>query len=224
MSVVFPSLTFFSMPVFATSGSDSSSSSSGSGSSSDSSSTDDSKLTPEQVAQKAAALKQRLEDNKTKLDDATKKRITLKCKSAQGVVKGAETSAEAISKNRKQAYTKIAEAVQKLIDRLKSQGKDTSELEGVLAVAKQKAEALGTAMTTYQQTLSDLRSMDCATDPAAFSATLETARTQRDAVKAAATELRTYISVTLKAAVNKIKSQLESEKTSQSSTTQEGVN
>ena len=174
-------------------------------------------LTAEEVAKKLADMKMRLADNKaalkTKLDAVAIKRITTKCKTAQGLVKGAETSANGISTNRTKAYAKISEAVQKLIDKLKSNGKDTTEIEAAQAVAKTKAEALSTAMTTYELTLSDLHDMDCAADPTAFQATLEKARTQREAIKVAATDLRTYISTTLKTAINKLKTQAENSTT-----------
>jgi hypothetical protein len=172
-------------------------------------------LTAEESAKKLADMKKRLEENKaalkTKLDEVAKKRIIAKCKPAQAIVKGAETSANAISTNRGKAYTKIAESVQKLIDKLKADGKDTAELESALATAKQKAEALSAKMKTYEQTLADIREMDCAADPTAFQAALESARTQRDAIKTAATDFRTYVSTTLKAAVKKFKPSAETE-------------
>ena len=166
-------------------------------------------LTAEETAKKLADMKKRLEENKaalkTKLDTASIKRITTKCKNAQGIVKGAETSANAISTNRGKAYTKISESVQKLIDKLKADGKDTAELETALAAAKIKAEALSTKMKTYEQTLADLHELDCVADPTAFQAALESARTQRDGVKVAAVDLRTYVSTTLKEAVRKFR-------------------
>ncbi len=166
-------------------------------------------LTAEEAAKKLADMKKRLEENKlalkTKLDAAALKRITTKCKAAQGVVKGAETSANAISTNRGKAYAKIADSVQKLIDKLKADGKDTTELETALAAAKVKADALSTKMKTYEQTLADLRELDCVADPTAFQAALDTARTQRDGIKVAATDLRTYVSTTLKEAIRKFR-------------------
>jgi len=180
-------------------------------------------LTAEEAAKKLADMKKRLEDNKlalkTKLDAAATKRITQKCKAAQGVVKGAETSANAISTNRGKAYTKIAESVQKLIDKLKAEGKDTAELETALAAAKVKADSLSTKMKTYEQTLADLRELDCVADPTAFQAALDTARTQREAIKVAATDLRTYVSTTLKDAVKKFKPASTTEKPKTETTT-----
>lgn len=182
--------------------------------SSTTSSTDDTKtLTPEELAKKAAELKKRLDDNKaalkTKVDDATKKRITTKCKNSQVVIKGAETSANAISTNRGKAYSKIAEKIQALIDKVKAQGIDTTALEAANTVAKQKAETLSASMKTYEATLADLRAMDCAADPTAFKATLDLARTQRETVKTQAQDLRTYISTTLKDAIKAVRKQID---------------
>ena len=167
-------------------------------------------------------LRKHIEDNKlatkTKLDEASKKRIMAKCKPAQGKAKGAETSITAIIESRDKAFNKISEAVQKVIDKLKAAGKDTTELEADLAVAKQKSAVLTADIATYRQTLAELQALDCVTDPTAFQATLVTARLQRDTAKAAAVDLRTYISTTLKTALNKVKSQLESDKPKSEST------
>lgn len=179
-------------------------------------------VTAEEAAKKLADMKKRLEERKTalktKLDEVSKKRITNKCKASQNLVKGAETSAKAISANRSKAYTKIAEKVQSLIDKLKANGNDTTELEAALAVAKQKSDTLASAMETYEQTLADLREMDCTSDPVAFQATLDTARTQREAIKVAANDLRVYISTTLKEAIRKLRTEIEAEKKTEDTT------
>lgn len=222
--LIVPLLTLSAAPVFAVSGTGSgeqtptTTSADNSGSSTETPKTE----TPEQVAKRLADMKKRVEENKTalktKIDEATKKRIIAKCKPAQTVVKGQETSIGSIGVNRGKAFTKISESVQKLVDKLKAAGKDTSEVEANLATAKTKADALTAAITAYKTTLGDLKDMDCATDPTAFAATLATARTQRDAAAAAAKDLRTFLSTTLKASIGKLKSQLESEKSSNSTT------
>ncbi len=182
--------------------------------------------TAEEAARKAAELKKRLEENKaklkTKVDEAAKKRIIAKCKPAQNIVKGAETSANAISTNRGKAYAKISERVQALIDKLKTAGIDTTELEAAHLTAKTKAETLSASMKAYEQTLADLRGMDCVTDPTGFAATLETARAQRETIKTQANDLRTYISTTLKAAIQKVKAALEAQKPESTDTTTGG--
>lgn len=174
--------------------------------------TEEGTTTTEDAAKKEAELKKRIEENKaklkTKLDEATRKRLIAKCKPAQALVKGAEKSATAVTENRTRAYAKISEKVEALITRLKTAGISTTNLENVQATAKEKAETLAASMKTYDQMLADLQAMDCAADPTAFAATLETARKQRATVKEQAKDLRTYISVTLKEAINKVKAEL----------------
>lgn len=172
--------------------------------------------TTEDAAKKAEELKKRTEENKAKLktrvDDATKKRITAKCKPAQTIVKGADANATKVSENRSVTYQKIGERIDALIVKLKAAGINTTNLEVIQATAKQKAEALSVSMKSYQQTLADLQAIDCVADPTAFAATLERARTERTALKAQASELRTYMSTTLKEAINKVKAELEAKK------------
>lgn len=174
---------------------------------------EDGTATNEDAAKKEAELKKRIEENKaklkTKLDEATKKRLIAKCKPAQAIVKGAEKNATAVTENRSKSYAKISEKVDALIARLKTAGVSTTNLETVQATAKQKAEVLAVSMKTYDQMLADLQAMDCAADPTAFAATLETARKQRATVKEQAKDLRSYISVSLKEAINKAKAELE---------------
>ena len=173
--------------------------------------TQDKPLTAEELAKKQAERKKRLDDNKaglkTKLDATNTKRITTKCKASIAKIAGAETSAKAISANRGKAYSKISEAVQKLIDKLKANGKDTADLESKLLYSKNLSDVLATNMAAYEVTLADLQAVDCTADPSTFQGTLEKARTQREAIKTSATDLRTYISTTLKTAVSIIKSQ-----------------
>ena len=199
------------------------------GSGSDSSQTETT-TTKTPTAEQTAEMKKRLEENKaklkTKVDEALKKRITSKCKPAQALVRSAETSANTVTENRSKAYAKINDKVLGLIEKLKAADIDTTELEKAQQAAKAKAEALATSMKTYQQTLTDLRDMDCVADPTAFAATLETARSQRQTVKTLATELRTYISTTLKQAIQKVRAELEKKKsteTSEESTTPAGT-
>jgi hypothetical protein len=187
---------------------------------------------PEDVAKNAADLKKRLDENKatlkTKLDDAAKKRISGKCKASQTVVTVAETRAGEISENRSKAYSKISEKIQTLIVKVKAQNIDTTALEAANAAAKQKAETLAASMAAYKLTLTDLRQMDCVTDPTGFQATLEKARTQRETVKTQAQELRTYIDTVLKNEIKAIRLKLDPKSTagsnqnSDTNTTQTG--
>lgn len=171
--------------------------------------------TEAEIKTRVESLKAKL---KTKLDDLTKKKIELKCKGAQGLVEGNEKSVNAAQANRSKAYDKIFIAVQRFIDKRKAEGKDTTALEAALTTAKAKNDALNKAFTDYKATIVDLRKMDCATDPTGFKSLLDTARTQREAVRTAAQAVHDYIKSTLKPEIAKLRTEIESEKNSSSST------
>ncbi len=161
--------------------------------------------------------KTRLDDNKTrlktKISELDKKRITAKCKPSQALVGTAGKSTSAIAANRAKAFDKISARVQTLIDRFKADGKDTALLEADLKVAQTKALTLSADFKLFDQSLIDLRLMDCVADPLAFQAALDTARAQLETTKTAAADLRTYISSTLKPAIEQLKTGLEASET-----------
>jgi hypothetical protein len=64
-------------------------------------------------------------------------------------------------------------------------------------------------LATYTQTISDLGSMDCVTDPLGFKATLESARTQRDLVAKDAAAIRSYLTDTIKPTLQEIRTSLD---------------
>ncbi len=160
-------------------------------------------------------MKKRLEELKTEqkvhLDDATKKKIVLKCKPAQTIVEGAEKSDFANGKQRDETYKKITDNLTSLIARLKANGVDTTALAAAETTLEAKIATFNTDMTKYQQTITDLHGLDCITDPTAFQAALLAARTQRDTVKKDATDIRTFITTTLKPALEAVKVKLKPE-------------
>ncbi len=160
-----------------------------------------------------ALMKKRLDglkaNFKTKLDDNAKKRITLKCKLSQTVVVTAETSDKGNGTKRLNAYKGITENLQKLIDRLKANGKDATALEATQTALLAKIATFKTDFTAYRQTLSDLHTLDCGADPTAFQAALVQVRSQREALRVEAAALRTYINGTVKTALVALKATLE---------------
>lgn len=159
-----------------------------------------------------ALMKKRLDGLKASLkinlDDTTKKHLELKCKPAQSMVVSAASNDKANGTKRDDAYKKITDGVSALIARLKANGVDTATLATSETALEQKVASFNTDMTTYQQTLTDLQLLDCITDPAAFQAALITARTQRETVRKDALDIRTYITATLKPALEAVKLKL----------------
>ena len=156
---------------------------------------------------------------KVKLDEVTKKKIILKCKPAQTIVEGAEKADTVIGEKRRTAYSNIASKMDALVVKLKANNIDTTELEGVIATLKEKIATFTTDMSAYQQALTDLRTLDCATDPTAFQAALTSTRSAREKVRADALAIRDYVKTTLKPALETIKTKLEAQK---SNSTEEG--
>ncbi len=167
------------------------------------------KTTQPTTASSPEDVKKRIEEHKTtlktKLDEATKKRIQLKCKAAQVTVAAHEKVFVTLGDSRSKVYDKLLVDLQKLATRLKDTGKDTTEIDADLKVAAQKVQTLKTEFKNYQQVVADVQAVDCATDPTGFKATLDAARTEREAIRKAAEDLHTYIKSTLKPAFDKFK-------------------
>lgn len=182
--------------------------------------TDDSENTGKKIEEPstdATAMKKRLEALKTslkvKLDETTRKRILTKCKPAQTIVETTEKTDASNGTSRSKVYDKVVSKVQSLIDKLKANSVDTTALETALTGLEAKVATFKTDMTTYRQSMLDLRTIDCATDPTAFQAALTTARTNREKVHADGKDIRAYIKDTLKPALQAIKDKLKTEKT-----------
>jgi hypothetical protein len=85
-------------------------------------------------------------------------------------------------------------------------------------VLQAKITVFNTDLTTYKQALSDLKLVDCATDPAAFQAALLTARASHDTLVKDSGDIKTYVQGTVKPTLTAIKTTLEaSEKTTKTS-------
>lgn len=160
------------------------------------------KTTSTEPSTDSTARTTRLESLKTtlkvKLDEVTKKRIIAKCKAAQTIVEATEKTDKSNGVSRESAYKKITDSLQKLIDRLKTDGVDTKELEAAQATLLTKIDQFTTDLATYRQSMTDLRSLDCITDPTAFQAALTSARADRLKAKTDAVDIRSYLTNTIK--------------------------
>lgn len=159
-----------------------------------------------------AALKARLEARKTalklRLDAAKQTRIKTRCKPAQtggissirGRIKGLETS-------RSHVYENLQNRLNKLNERLKTHEVDTAAFEEQLTELKTLVATFDTDLAAYKQAVSDLADMDCVSDPVAFQASLETARSARTKAAESAKAIRTYLSETIKPTLKGLKAQ-----------------
>lgn len=149
---------------------------------------------------------------KEALTTAVKTRIIERCVAAQAIVKTKITNNSAITTARAAAYNQIVKDLQAIVTKAASATNpvDTTTLQANITVLQTKITTFTTANTTYQQALTDLSVLDCKTDPTAFKAALEVARTDQLAVLTSAKDIRTYLTGTVKDTLKELKTKLDS--------------
>lgn len=192
-----------------TSSNTSSSSSSNSGSSNSSSSTTDGPLTEQQKTELAKRLSDRKTELKTKLTVAETAKIKGKCTTSQGVISSLGQRIKGIETSRTEVYNNVIDNLTKLSTKLKAKNIDTTTLDTEITTLKAKVATFNTDLTAYKQAVTDLKNMDCVTDPTAFKASLEAARTAREKVSKDAADIRTYLKDTVKVTLKDLRSQVE---------------
>lgn len=142
---------------------------------------------------------------KAQLTTAEQAKIKGNCKAAQ--VKGRVLSAQVAQKVaiRTGTYTTITKKIDDLITELKAANVDTAKLETEQEELQKLITTYGTDLKTFQENISDMNTVDCVTDPTAFKAALETARTSQATVLKDIKAIRTYIQGTIKPTLQDIK-------------------
>ena len=175
--------------------------------------TDDSIIAPE-TTDDSAGRPTRLETYKKELKEvltaATKIRITERCTAAQGVLKGRVTNNGKSTIARAAAYDSIVSKLQEVVTAASAEGANVTDLQANIAALQAKIVAFKTANATYQQALTDVGALDCKTDPVAFKAALEAARTDQAAVLTSAKDIRSYVNDTVKVTLKTLKTKLNS--------------
>lgn len=163
---------------------------------------------PETETEKEAR-KTRLEAYKKalvqKLTESAKTRIAARCVAAQALIKAHTTRSSAAIKARGEIYSKIVTRLKDVQTNVGSEGVDNLTLEANIAVLEEKIAAFNTAADAHEQSLTDLAALDCKTDPEAFKAALESARTTQLEALNAAKEVRTYLNDTVKVTLKALK-------------------
>ncbi len=174
--------------------------------------------TAEVTQEDKAVMQQRLEKRKNDLNikqvtAAEKLKIQQKCKASQGNLSSLKGRITGIDTSRTNVYAALNDRFTKLVEKLKSAGADTAELESEIAILNTKIETFKTDLEDYKLAVSDLAAMDCAADPVAFKASLESARNARTKLKSDTADIKTYVNDTIKPTLKKIRTQLAGEKT-----------
>jgi len=157
-------------------------------------------------------IKKRLEETKTELktslSTAEQEHIKGKCKIAQGVVKNVEGRVKEAETNRGNVHKNTVEGLTKLSAKLKAKGVDTTALDAEIAVLTTKVNTFKTDLATYKQSISDLKSVDCTTNPAEFKAALDKSRANREKLAKDIADIRSYVTNTIKPTLKTIRDNL----------------
>jgi septation ring formation regulator EzrA len=156
-------------------------------------------------------------DLKINLSDTQKLHIEGRCKSAQGIVKTVGDRVDNGVTTRTQAYAELTSKLNNIVTKLKAKNIDTTTLEHELTVLQTKIATFTTDVSAYKQTLSDLKGVDCITDPTAFQAALTASRSAHDKLTSAVADIKSYVSSTVKPTLQVIRTELESQEQSGSS-------
>lgn len=136
-----------------------------------------------------ARLEKRTANQKIRLNNAEAARVSARCGAAQQ--KLAET-AKKFSENDKPLRAKYEAYIArlgKIGQKAEARGIDTTEFKTNVAAFTRQHEVMVGAINEFNLSMSDVRSVDCKTDPTAFKSTLEAARAELNTVKAARAEL-----------------------------------
>lgn len=167
----------------------------------------------EKKKETAAEFKKRLDDQKTKykvkLAAAQKLALKGKCKPAQAVVGKLQTKFGNSVTKRTQAYEQLQKNLDGLIEKLKAKDVDTATLESQITALKAKIATYSTDLTAYKDSLADLKEVDCAADPDAFQAALESARAAHQKLVADVVAIKTYVKDTIKPTLVTIRKSIE---------------
>ncbi|MGH7249826.1 MAG: hypothetical protein ACREGC_02530, partial [Minisyncoccia bacterium] len=117
---------------------------------------------------------------------------------------------------RTKAYDNLESRLDKLTTNLKAKSVDTTTLEQQITELKSKITTYNTDLTAYKQSLSDLKAVDCKTDPDGFQAALQAARSAHDTLVNDALAVRTYLVDTIRPTLESIAKSLESTSTNNS--------
>lgn len=163
-------------------------------------------------------IAKRKAEQKLKLTTAEQTKLKGKCVAAQAVLKGVNEKVSNNAANHSKKFTDLSKKLTSLSAKLKAQGLDTTKLDSEITELNAKITAYKTNLASYKLTISDLTKVGCAQDPAAFKASLQTARTLKEKVKTEVSDIRTYVNGTIKPTIVELRQQLET----QPATTQNG--
>lgn len=148
-------------------------------------------------------------------------KLKSKCKASQA--KGKLLSASVVEKNkvRSVVYKDILNTLDKIINKLDDADYDTTNLKAQRKELQKLVTNYTADVKTYTDTLTDMTTIDCATDPVGFKASLEAARISRARVSKDIVAIRIYVETTIKKSLKEASTSLKDSSATNSQTTTE---
>ena len=135
-------------------------------------------------------------------------KIRLRCSVAQANAKILATRLAGVQKKRGEAYDKILGDLNVLLGKLEKQAYETTALKENITTLQTKVDTYKTGMNNYYLAVNDLATIDCPTDPVAFAAALQASRKAHQAVQPQMTDIRAYITNTVKPTLVQVREQI----------------
>jgi hypothetical protein len=135
-------------------------------------------------------------------------KIRLRCSVAQANAKILATRLASVQKKRGEAYDKILGDLNVLLGKLENQAYETTALKENITTLQTKVDTYKTGMNNYYLAVNDLATIDCPTDPVAFAAALQASRKAHQAVQPQMTDIRAYITNTVKPTLVQVREQI----------------
>lgn len=168
------------------------------------------------VQAQGTTLEQRLETYKVerKIDTKNKEeRLKLRCGIAQANLRNLQIRINQAQTTRATAYKNIADILNNLQKSLNEQAFETTNLTAVIDVYNSKVADYTANMNAYKQAVDDAVAVNCVNDPHGFRGALETARLYHEKMVPLITDIRSYVTNTVKTTLTQIKDQLISGRT-----------
>lgn len=143
------------------------------------------------------------------LSVTVQQRIKLRCLAVQTNMKAFDARVETMKTNRAAAYDNILGQLNTLVENLQNQAFDTTKLEANVTDLNKKVDKYKAEMKSYSQAIDDLTVIDCTKDPVAFKGALEAAREDHQKLIASVSDVRTFVTNTIKPQLQTIREQLD---------------
>ncbi|MFO0887092.1 MAG: hypothetical protein H6793_02120 [Candidatus Nomurabacteria bacterium] len=168
-----------------------------------------------QVVAQQDTLQQRVEQYKAKLQTQPTKsdltKLKLRCDVAQSKLKAISEKAGKVQERRVASYDKINKKLENLTTALKAKNITTTDLEAQSKELKTKTDTFATDLQAFKQATEDASNADCANDPLAMKASLESARISYTKLIQEVSDIRAYINNVIKTTLKQTKDDLQTQ-------------